>query len=344
MASADVLLTVAIPTCNGARHLAETLRSILSQHCGPFDLIVVDDCSEDETLSQVRALAGERARIDVNTQRLGLAGNWNQCMALSKTPWVNIFHQDDVMLPGHLASVIKEVEGIERGATPFGLLAGPVKVIDEHSRPVPASVIDPGGRLGSSVMPGTLEYLGFPPGEFAGFLVRENPLRCSAVVTNRAAHAALGGFDPSYRYVVDWEFWYRVAREYAVSWKVQQPTVLIRWHADSETHRFKTGMDDLEETARLLDHIFSQGDPGKTESTRDRRAANQRLGRAYLNRSHDALCNGQADLARTCLTRAWSLSTTRVIRTLATDPRLCAQMTTLAARPSLAQRWFARSR
>ncbi len=265
-------------------------------------------------------------------------------MALSKTPWVNIFHQDDVMLPGHLASVIKELEGIERGATPFGLLAGPVKVIDEQSRLVPASVIDPGGRLGSSVMPGTLEYLGFPPGEFAGFLVRENPLRCSAVVTNRAAHAALGGFDPSYRYVVDWEFWYRVAREYAVSWKVQQPTILVRWHAASETHRFKTGMDDLEETARLLDHIFSQGDPGKTESTRDRRVAN-RATKPRLPQPVARVPAQRPGRPGPVLPDARVESfPTRVIRTLATDPRLCAQMTTLAARPSLAQRWFARSR
>ena len=104
-------------------------------------------------------------------------------------------------------------------------------------------------------MPPALEFLGFPPGDFAEFFREENPLRCSAVVTSRAAHAEVGGFDPSYRYVVDWEFWYRVARKYAVSWQLHEPTVLVRWHAASETHRFKTGTDDLEETARLLDFI-----------------------------------------------------------------------------------------
>ncbi len=39
------------------------------------------------------------ARIEVNSERLGLAGNWNRCVALSRTPLVAIFHQDDVMLP-----------------------------------------------------------------------------------------------------------------------------------------------------------------------------------------------------------------------------------------------------
>src|SRR5208337_4765955 len=170
-----------------------------------------------------------------NARGLGLAGNWNQCMALSRTPWVSIFHQDDVMLPGHLASVIKGLELAEHAATQIGLLAGPVRVIDEHSSPVPDSVVDPGGKVVSGVMPRALEFLGFPPGDFAGLLRQENPLRCSAVVTNRAAHADVGGFDLSYRYVVDWEFWYRLSRTYAVSWQLHEATVLVRWHAASET-------------------------------------------------------------------------------------------------------------
>ncbi len=212
MASFAPLLTVAIPTCNGWVHLAETLQSILHQNCSPFDLLVCDDRSDDETVPLVRSLAKDRARLVVNEHRLGLAGNWNQCMTLSRTPWVSIFHQDDVMLPGHLATVIKGLELAERAAPQIGLLAGPVQVIDDHSSPVPDSVVDPGGKFVTGVLPPSLEYLGFPPGDFATFLRHENPLRCSAVVTNRAAHADVGGFDPSYRYVVDWEFWYRLAQ------------------------------------------------------------------------------------------------------------------------------------
>ena len=340
--SSAPLLTVAIPTCNGSVHLAETIHSILHQDCGPFDLLVCDDCSDDETVPLVRALAGDRARLVVNEHRLGLAANWNQCMALSPTDWVSIFHQDDVMLPGHLASVIKGLELAERTATQVGLLAGPVKVIDEHSRPVPDSVVDPGGKVVFGEIPRALEFLAFPPGNFAEFLRQENPLRCSAVVTNRAAHAAVGGFDPSYRYVVDWEFWYRLSRKYAVTWKLHEATVLVRWHPASETHRFKTGTDDLEESARLLDSIFQPENHARPGAASRRGPANRRLGRAFLNRSHEALHNGQIDLARSCLARAWTLSSAGVIRTLGTDPRLCVQMTTLALTPRLASRLFTR--
>ena len=65
-------LTVALPTCNGARHLREALLSIRAQERVAFDLIVSDDRSDDETLAIVREEVGDRARISVNSERLGL--------------------------------------------------------------------------------------------------------------------------------------------------------------------------------------------------------------------------------------------------------------------------------
>src|SRR4051794_36774725 len=97
-------LTVAIPTYNGSRHLSDALRGILTQEGVAFELLISDDRSDDETLAIVRAEAGDRARVAVNGERLGLAGNWNRCVALARAPLVAIFHQDDVMRPGHLAA------------------------------------------------------------------------------------------------------------------------------------------------------------------------------------------------------------------------------------------------
>ena len=58
--STNPSLTVAIPTCNGARHLAEALRSVLSQEGVAFELVVSDDRSDDDTLEVVRRAAGDR--------------------------------------------------------------------------------------------------------------------------------------------------------------------------------------------------------------------------------------------------------------------------------------------
>jgi len=314
-------LTVAIPTFNGEAHLAETLAGILAEGEAAFDLLIVDDRSDDGTRDLVRALAGDRARIEINPERLGLAGNWNRCVALSRTPWVAIFHQDDLSRPGDLA---QRLAAINRAEAAVGLIAGRADVVDQDGRPVPPSVVEPGGVPDSSPAP----FIDYPPGAFVQPLSQRNILRCSAVTTSKRAHEAVGGFDPSFRYVVDWDFWLRVAARFAVTWLNAPPKVSIRWHAASETHRFKAGLDDLEETERLL----------ATLPTPPSRSTRRQLSRAYLNRAHDALRAGQTDLAREALKRSVHLAPS-IVGTILADPRLAVQMGTLALAPGLARRW-----
>jgi glycosyltransferase involved in cell wall biosynthesis len=319
-------LTVAMPTCDGARHVADALRGILAQP-GAFDIVVSDDRSNDETLSVVRSVAGDRARIHVNSERLGLAGNWNRCVELSSTPWVATFHQDDVMLPGHIEAHLAAI-----AARPdVGMVGGSVDVIDDAGEHIPPAVISR-GVLGPSDRT-------FEAGSFVAELAVENPVRCSAVTLARAAHAKLGGFDPDYRYAVDWEFWLRLARKWAVAW-LAQPTVAVRWHPGSETHRFKRGTADLDEVSRLLAELYA----GRTisETPRLRRLARRNLSRAYTNRAYEAARAGDRALVRTCLARALGLAPMSIVQILA-DPRLAARLL-VASLPARSRRARGRER
>jgi glycosyltransferase involved in cell wall biosynthesis len=315
------VLTVAVPTMNGSRHLAETLRSILAQEQDgvAFDLLVSDDRSEDDTLETTRAVAGDRARLVVNSERIGLADNWNQCVALSRTPLVAVIHQDDVLRPGHLAAHARAFE-----ADPaLGLVASASGVIDGHGAEVPESVVGRGG-LGT-------DDRTFAPGEALRLMAAGNPLRCSAVSLRAEAHAEAGGFDPLYRYVVDWEFWCRLAHRWPIAW-LARPTVDVRWHPASETHRFKTGTTDLEETERVLDAQLDRLRGQSVDTRPVERAAKHGLSRAYLNRAYVALKGGDAPLGRRCLARSLRLRPA-VIRTILADPRLAARLGAAFAAP-----------
>ncbi len=322
------LLTVAIPTCDGAVHLAETVRSVLSQEGIDFELVVSDDRSDDDTLTVVRAAAGDRARVLVNSERLGLAGNWNQCAALARTPLVAIFHQDDVMLPGHLSAHAASFAA----DTTTGLTASASVVIDARDRPVSDAVIEQGGL-------GPIDRV-FEAAQLAPLMAGGNPLRCSAVTLRVAAFKEEGGFDPRLRYVVDWDCWLRLSRKWRTAW-LARPTVGVRWHLASETHRFKTGLADLDETAHILETLFELDLKDCTGVARLRHAAHDRLGRAFLNRAHDALRAGLPELARDALHKGFQHSPS-LLKAILGDPRLCIQMTALAAAPRLAAWLFAR--
>ncbi|WZO99758.1 glycosyltransferase [Isosphaeraceae bacterium EP7] len=302
------LLTVAIPTFNGTRHLAEAVRSILAQAHAPFDLLVCDDRSDDGTTDLIRDLAGDRVRIEINPERLGLAGNWNRCVELSRTPLVAVFHQDDIMHPGHLAA------RLARFAAPDGetlaFVCGAADVIDQDGKPVDPEVVEHGG-LG----PDDRTYAA---GELPTSLAISNPLRCSTVTLRAEAHRQAGGFDPALRYVVDWDFWIRLARVHPVAW-LASPTVSVRWHSGSETHRFKASTADLDETRALLERLAAE-DRGTVPPV-----ARRRLARAYLNRAYDASHAGAGALGRRCLAQSLALNPA-LTATILADPRLAVRM------------------
>jgi hypothetical protein len=275
-------------------------------------------------------VAGDRARIEVNSERLGLAGNWNRCAALARTPFVAIFHQDDVMLPGHLAAHVTSLSSDDG----IGMSASATMVIDKCGRPVAQAVVGHGGL-------GSVDRV-FDPGQLALSMVGGNPLRCSAVLLRVATFHETGGFDPSFRYVVDWDFWLRYSRRWKVAW-LARPTIAVRWHPESETHRFKTGLADLDETSRMLEQLFAIDLKDHSSVARLRRTAHERLGRAFLNRAYDALRAGDSALARESLRRGFQ-STPALLKTILGDPRLGVQMATLAAAPRLAERLFAREK
>jgi glycosyltransferase involved in cell wall biosynthesis len=302
-------LTVAIPTFNGARHLADAVRSVLAQQLpGPKPtLLILDDRSEDQTVAIARDVAGARARIEINGERLGLAGNWNRCVELSTTPWVAIFHQDDVMTPHHLAGHLHQV----RDRADCGFVCGNFEVIDERGHPVSPRAIERVAPRRSGV---------FEAGEFVSELATRNPIRCSTATLNRAAHASAGGFDKRWRYVVDWDYWFRVAKRFPVAW-IDKPTVAIRWHDLSETQRFRSTTDDIDEVATLLEQQSSEVRINPSLASVSRAEVNRRLARAYLNRAYEAARNGDQLLAKSALRSAQARNPS-IRWHLLKDPRL----------------------
>ena len=103
-----------------------------------------------------------------------------------------------------------------------------------------------------------------------------------------------------------------------VAW-LAHPTVLVRWHDASETHRFKTGTEDIDEQERLLRALHDSDTMRFGPSVR--RSANRRLARAFLNRAYEAARSNDPDLSRACVARSFRLGPGTFAKGLL-DPRL----------------------
>ena len=301
--------TIAIPTYNGAEHLREALLSAKSQEGIDLAFLLSDDRSDDDTVKIAREMLGDRIHVSVNSERLGLAGNWNQCARLSDTPFLAILHQDDVLLKNHLA---KHLAAFHLDPN-IGLCASASKVVDRAGKLVPENVVGTGG-LGP-------EDRVFQPREVLPLMTGGNPFRCSAISLRRSAFETTEGFDPRLKYVVDWDFWIKIAKANAVAW-LAEPTVLVRWHKESETHRFATDTIDLEESAKLIQELLDdlRTDPAALQTLRSR--VNQTLARAYLNRAYVAAKASNSPLAKRAILESWRLDRQGLLRQLGKDPGL----------------------
>jgi hypothetical protein len=105
-----VLLSIVVPTCNRVERLRQAVDSALAQDSDDFELVVVDNASEDGTWEYLRGLS--RVRSYHNPARLGLAANINRAISLSRGRYVFVLQDDDLVEPA-MVSTLKAEAGPE---------------------------------------------------------------------------------------------------------------------------------------------------------------------------------------------------------------------------------------
>lgn len=107
-------ITVVIPTYNGEHYIGKALASLAAQTLLPYETIVVDDCSKDNTrevLSQYAENLPYPLRfLESERNSGGPAIPLNRGISLVKTPFIAILEQDDTSTPKRLESVVNVLQ------------------------------------------------------------------------------------------------------------------------------------------------------------------------------------------------------------------------------------------
>ncbi len=90
-------LAVLVPAYNEAASIADTIRSLQQQTLGPAEIIVIDDCSTDDTAAVARSLGVTVLRPPRNTG--SKAGAQNYALQFVKAPWVMAIDADTTLAP-----------------------------------------------------------------------------------------------------------------------------------------------------------------------------------------------------------------------------------------------------
>lgn len=105
-------LSICIPTYNFGAYLGETLDSILSQVTPDVEIVVLDSNSTDDTESVVRGRQAPEPRLRYvrADERGGIDRDMARVVTLASGEYCWLFSADDVMVPGAVAAILKQME------------------------------------------------------------------------------------------------------------------------------------------------------------------------------------------------------------------------------------------
>ena len=219
-------ITICVPTFNGEKYLRPCLDSILHQTYGDFELLLVDDCSKDSTLSILDDYKRMDARVRVirNPRNLGLVGNWNNGIALARGEWIKFAFQDDLLHENCLERM---------------LAAANCPIVFCRRTFLFEDGTDEETIRGYTSIPSISDILGTEPHIEASLVcdaVLREPRNFFGEPTTALLHRSLferfGYFNTDLAQFCDLEYWIRVSINTGLTY-VSEPLAFFRYHASS---------------------------------------------------------------------------------------------------------------
>lgn len=202
-------VTVLMPVFNAAKHLRQSLESVLRQRFCDFELLVIDDGSSDSSAEILAAYGDPRIRVLRNEKNLGLVATLNRGLEEARGDWIARQDADDISAPGRLAAQMAFVRG-----NPAVPLVGS-----------DALLIDATGRSRGRWRTGGHADL------VAWDLCFRAPFAHSSALFRRSIVRRIGGYR-DLRACEDLDLWGRIAADFPVV-TLRQALVKYRLHGES---------------------------------------------------------------------------------------------------------------
>lgn len=185
-------VTVVIAAYNAEAFLRQTLESVFTQSLTEFEVVVVDDGSNDGTQRILESFSDCRL-IVFRQDNKGVSAARNAGLARAKAPYIFFLDADDVLAPDALFRMVTTLDYHPQHVACFG---HHLKIAED-------------GSLLSNVA--DLRWKLFPTRDTLRHLIAKNFIVCGAICIRTDAARSVGGFNPALKLGEDWEFWCRLA-------------------------------------------------------------------------------------------------------------------------------------
>ncbi len=228
------LVSICVPTYNGAEFLLDALKSAASQTYRPLEIIISDDNSQDETLAIVKDFAAQTdipVHIHHHTPS-GIGENWNNCVRLANGKYIKFLFQDDLLEP----SCVEKMVAIASQDDDIGLVFSGRNFSIDGDPAAHQRWLQQYGDLPSywqricTIQHGTdllkdINFLEQPKNKVG---------EPTTVLLKKAVFDKVGYFRQDLKQSLDYEYWYRVFKHFKVGY-IDEKLVTFRLHEKQAT-------------------------------------------------------------------------------------------------------------
>lgn len=276
-------VSVVVTCFNQAHFLTEAIDSVLAQTYPAFEVVVVDDGSNDNTEEVAATYPEIRC---VRRDNVGLAAARNTGISESRGDYLVFLDADDRLLPTALEAGVRNLGG----GPAYAFVAGGHRMIAFDGALLWEHTIGP------------------EDDDMYCALLRRNFIAMhAAVMYQRFVFEAVGRFDPRPRSTEDYDMYLRIARRYPIG-----------WHHEVVAEYRRHGSNMTRDSGRVLKSALLALALQSGEGLNARAAAACRAGRRFLRKYYGAEIASQIDMSLAA--RDWPRAAAGALTLLRYDP------------------------
>lgn len=222
------LVSILVPCYNHEKYVEDCLRSLCEQSYRNIELIIIDDCSSDNSYNIIKGMEKElRNRfttvyLEKNEKNCGITKNLNKMLSVAKGKYIKLLASDDMLLPDAIKALVMYAQSNDCDV----IYSNVVSIEEEQKFPV----------LSTEHLP--KRYDTIPPvGEnLTGLLCADNFISAPGAFVPMQTYKNFGFYDENY-ILEDFEFWLRVSTKGKFGY-LNKETALYRQN-DNSLSRFQ---------------------------------------------------------------------------------------------------------
>lgn len=226
----EPLISVVMPAYNAQKYISSAIESILNQTFKDFELIIVNDCSIDNTLKIIKSFRRKDQRIKIinNGMRLNIAATLNKGISQAKSNIIARMDADDISLPERLELQYKLINSSKN----ISVIGANIIIIDAN-----------GNEIAIRAYPNSSEKL-------KKCLFRYSSFAHPVVCFRKDIFDSVGGYDPKYSPTEDLDLWFRMGSKHKFG-SVNKPLLKYRLYKNSSSNQSLRSLEILVFKIRL---------------------------------------------------------------------------------------------